>query len=118
MNNTHNSYIDREKSWLTFNARVLQEANDENVPLLDRFRFLGIFSNNLDEFFRVRYAAIRRMSHENAETEIKSAEIVEVKEEVAVEDVVIESKETEVVAVIDAETTKEQEVTTEEKTEV
>ncbi|MFI0426597.1 MAG: polyphosphate kinase 1 [Flavobacterium sp.] len=69
MNNTHNSYIDREKSWLTFNARVLQEANDENVPLLDRFRFLGIFSNNLDEFFRVRYAAIRRMSHENAETE-------------------------------------------------
>src|SRR5574343_631255 len=69
MNNTHNSYIDREKSWLTFNARVLQEANDENVPLLDRFSFLEIFSNNLDEFFRVRYAAIRRMSHENAETE-------------------------------------------------
>ncbi len=69
MNNTINSYIDREKSWLTFNARVLQEANDENVPLLDRFRFLGIFSNNLDEFFRVRYAAIRRMSLETNETE-------------------------------------------------
>lgn len=69
MNNTYNSYIDREKSWLTFNARVLQEANDANVPLLDRFRFLGIFSNNLDEFFRVRYAAIRRMSHESAESE-------------------------------------------------
>jgi polyphosphate kinase len=69
MNNTVNSYIDREKSWLTFNARVLQEANDENVPLLDRFRFLGIFSNNLDEFFRVRYAAIRRMSLETNETE-------------------------------------------------
>ena len=46
MNNISNNYIDREKSWLTFNARVLQEANDENVPLLDRFRFLGIFSNN------------------------------------------------------------------------
>ncbi len=55
-------YIDREKSWLAFNARVLQEAADENVPLLDRFRFLGIFSNNLDEFFRVRFAAIRRLS--------------------------------------------------------
>jgi len=55
-------YIDREKSWLAFNARVLQEAADESVPLLDRLRFLGIFSNNLDEFFRVRYAAIRRLS--------------------------------------------------------
>ncbi len=55
-------YIDREKSWLSFNARVLQEAADETVPLLDRLRFLGIFSNNLDEFFRVRYAAIRRLS--------------------------------------------------------
>ena len=69
MTNTDYNYIDREKSWLTFNARVLQEANDENVPLLDRFRFLGIFSNNLDEFFRVRYAAIRRMSLESTETE-------------------------------------------------
>ena len=55
-------YIDREKSWLGFNARVLQEAGDETVPLLDRLRFLGIFSNNMDEFFRVRYAAIRRLS--------------------------------------------------------
>ena len=69
MNNTINNYTDREKSWLTFNARVLQEANDESVPLLDRFRFLGIFSNNLDEFFRVRYAAIRRMNFENIDTE-------------------------------------------------
>ncbi len=66
-NHVENLYIDREKSWLTFNARVLQEAADETVPLLDRLRFLGIFSNNLDEFFRVRYAAIRRMNieHEN-----------------------------------------------------
>jgi polyphosphate kinase len=63
-----NPYIDREKSWLTFNARVLQEAADENVPLLDRLRFLGIFSNNLDEFFRVRYAAIRRMTLEKIDT--------------------------------------------------
>ncbi len=58
----HNRYIDREKSWLAFNERVLQEAADETVPLLDRFRFLGIFSNNLDEFFRVRYASVRRIS--------------------------------------------------------
>ena len=64
-----NIYIDREKSWLTFNARVLQEAADETVPLLDRLRFLGIFSNNLDEFFRVRYAAIRRMNIEQENTE-------------------------------------------------
>ncbi len=70
MNNTNpNKYIDREKSWLTFNARVLQEAGDSSVPLLDRLRFLGIFSNNLDEFFRVRYAAIRRMNFENIDTE-------------------------------------------------
>lgn len=59
---TENRYIDREKSWLAFNFRVLQEAADERVPLLDRMRFLGIFSNNLDEFFRVRYAAIRRLN--------------------------------------------------------
>ncbi|TRW24300.1 polyphosphate kinase 1 [Flavobacterium zepuense] len=64
-----NRYIDREKSWLAFNARVLQEAADENVPLLDRLRFLGIFSNNFDEFFRVRYAAIRRLSLEGITSE-------------------------------------------------
>jgi len=54
-------YVDREKSWLAFNERVLQEAGDTSVPLLERLRFIGIFSNNLDEFFRVRYATIRRM---------------------------------------------------------
>ncbi len=53
-------YVEKELSWLSFNQRVLQEAADSSVPIIERVRFLGIFSNNLDEFFRVRVADVKR----------------------------------------------------------
>ncbi|EJL6394704.1 polyphosphate kinase 1 [Vibrio navarrensis] len=53
-------YIEKELSWLSFNERVLQEAADKTVPLIERIRFLGIFSNNLDEFYKVRFSDVKR----------------------------------------------------------
>ncbi|MGQ4277220.1 polyphosphate kinase 1 [Pseudidiomarina sp. E22-M8] len=68
-------FFPKELSWLAFNERVLQEAADKKVPVVERMRFLGIFSSNMDEFFRVRVADVRRrifyahtpVEHNNAE---------------------------------------------------
>lgn len=53
-------YTEKELSWLSFNERVLQEAADKSNPLIERMRFLGIYSNNLDEFYKVRFADLKR----------------------------------------------------------
>ncbi len=62
-------YIHRDLSWLSFNYRVLQEAKDPNVPLLERLKFLAIFSSNLDEFFRVRVANHRNLVRAGKKTQ-------------------------------------------------
>ena len=56
-------FLEKELSWLSFNHRVLQEAQDIHVPLLERLRFLGIYSSNMDEFYRVRVANVRKKIH-------------------------------------------------------
>lgn len=78
-----NKYINRELSWLQFNHRVLQEAADESVPLIERLRFLGIYSNNLDEFFKVRYATVQRINFVGKEGKsqlggIKASELLDI----------------------------------------
>src|SRR3569832_3006047 len=59
---TDSLYLNRELSWLAFNARVLHEATDPRVPLLERVKFLSIFSSNLDEYFQVRVGGLRRQA--------------------------------------------------------
>lgn len=60
--NLKGSYVERDVSWMYFNQRILQEAEKEDVPVLERMSFLGIYSNNLDEFFRVRMASLNRIA--------------------------------------------------------
>ena len=63
------AYVERDVSWMYFNHRILQEACKKQVPLLERLSFLGIYSNNLDEFFRVRVASLNRMLSGNSSRE-------------------------------------------------
>lgn len=69
-------YINREVSWLSFNERVLQEAMDISNPVLERLKYLGIFSNNRDEFYRVRVATLNRMKAYKKIAPAQKAEVV------------------------------------------
>jgi polyphosphate kinase len=75
MSDPKNIYYPKELSWLSFNQRVLQEASDINNPIIERIRFLGIYSNNMDEFYRVRVADVKRKIYIHLnENELEEAE--------------------------------------------
>lgn len=66
-------YVEKELSWLSFNERVLQEAADKTVPLIERVRFLGIFSSNLEEFYKIRFSNVKRQILIDQERDVKSS---------------------------------------------
>ncbi len=106
---TQNVYLNRELSWLQFNERVLQEAEDNTVPLIERLRFLGIFSNNLDEFFKVRYATIKRIVEvgKGGRSELGGISATELLEEITNTVIKQQSKSLQVLKEIETELQKE-----------
>ena len=113
---TENQYINRELSWLKFNARVLQEAADERVPLLERLRFAGIFSNNLDEFFKVRYATVKRVAMNETSDKELGVHAKELLEEITKEVILLQDQSLKIIASITKELEKEQIFIVDEKT--
>jgi len=113
---TENQYINRELSWLKFNARVLQEAADERVPLLERLRFAGIFSNNLDEFFKVRYATVKRVAINETSDKELGVHAKELLEEITKEVILLQDQSLKIIASITKELEKEQIFIVDEKT--
>lgn len=76
--NVYKDYVPRDVSWMYFNRRILQEAEKPQVPLLERLSFLGIYSNNLDEFFRVRVALLNRIAEcDDKETRNERREVID-----------------------------------------
>lgn len=116
-------YINRELSWLDFNARVLQEASDPKNPLIERFKYLGIFSNNRDEFFRVRVSTLKRMQSHKKISELDKKNLtntlLDIQEKVAEQEeiytktyksLIKQAKENDVYLIDETELTHEQQV--------
>ena len=104
---TENQYINRELSWLKFNARV---------PLLERLRFAGIFSNNLDEFFKVRYATVKRVAMNETSDKELGVHAKELLEEITKEVILLQDQSLKIIASITKELEKEQIFIVDEKT--